>query len=115
MHEVFLQRISKHKTLCSDPNFKVFLEYKDDVSLLLFSYCIQSGIDVCLIICYFNIQIISYTYFQIILFNILIKLHLLCFVCNLVTYELTHLDNLCNYDTNYIVDIPYFRKNTQSS
>ncbi len=32
MHEVFLQRLAAHPTLRSDVNFKVFLEYDQDVS-----------------------------------------------------------------------------------
>lgn len=32
MHEVFLQRISAHSKLREDVNFKVFLEYEEDVS-----------------------------------------------------------------------------------
>ena len=33
MHEVFLQRIAAHPILRSDVNFKVFLEYDQDVSM----------------------------------------------------------------------------------
>ena len=32
MHEVFLQRCAAHPTLRTDVNFKVFLEYDQDVS-----------------------------------------------------------------------------------
>lgn len=32
MHEVFLQRIAVHSKLREDVNFKVFLEYEEDVS-----------------------------------------------------------------------------------
>lgn len=31
MHEVFLQRLAAHPVLRSDSNFRIFLEYKDDV------------------------------------------------------------------------------------
>jgi sorting nexin-5/6/32 len=31
MHEVFLQRLAAHPTLRNDNNFRVFLEYKEDV------------------------------------------------------------------------------------
>lgn len=31
MHEVFLQRLGNHPTLRNDPNFRVFLEYPQDV------------------------------------------------------------------------------------
>ena len=34
MHEVFLQRLAAHPTLRSDVNFKVFLEYDQDVSII---------------------------------------------------------------------------------
>ena len=33
MHEVFLQRIAVHSKLRDDVNFRVFLEYTEDVSL----------------------------------------------------------------------------------
>lgn len=33
MHEVFLQRIANHPTLRNDPNYKVFLEYKEDLNV----------------------------------------------------------------------------------
>lgn len=32
MHEVFLQRLAAHPQLRGDVNFKVFLEYDQDVS-----------------------------------------------------------------------------------
>ena len=32
MHEVFLQRLAAHPVLRNDVNFKVFLEYDQDVS-----------------------------------------------------------------------------------
>lgn len=32
MHEVFLTRLAAHPVLRNDHNFRVFLEYKDDVS-----------------------------------------------------------------------------------
>ena len=32
MHEVFLQRLAAHPVLRNDSNFRIFLEYKDDVS-----------------------------------------------------------------------------------
>ena len=32
MHEVFLCRLAAHPTLRNDSNFRVFLEYKEDVS-----------------------------------------------------------------------------------
>lgn len=32
MHEVFLTRLAAHPVLRTDHNFRVFLEYKDDVS-----------------------------------------------------------------------------------
>jgi sorting nexin-5/6/32 len=35
MHEVFLQRLAAHPTLRNDNNFRVFLEYKEDVKLIL--------------------------------------------------------------------------------
>ena len=31
MHEVFLQRLAAHPILRNDNNFRVFLEYKEDV------------------------------------------------------------------------------------
>ena len=31
MHEVFLQRLGNHPNLRNDPNFRVFLEYPQDV------------------------------------------------------------------------------------
>lgn len=31
MHEVFLQRLATHPILRNDHNFRVFLEYKEDV------------------------------------------------------------------------------------
>ena len=34
MHEVFLQRLAAHPQLRTDHNFKVFLEYKQDVSVV---------------------------------------------------------------------------------
>lgn len=34
MHEVFLQRLAGHATLRNDNNFRIFLEYKDDVNAL---------------------------------------------------------------------------------
>lgn len=34
MHEVFLTRLAAHPVLRNDHNFRVFLEYKDDVSFL---------------------------------------------------------------------------------
>jgi len=45
MHEVFLQRIAAHPVLRSDVNFKVFLEYEQEVllmfaQLLIFSFCL---------------------------------------------------------------------------
>jgi sorting nexin-5/6/32 len=33
MHEVFLQRLAAHPTLRNDNNFRVFLEYKEDLSV----------------------------------------------------------------------------------
>jgi len=35
MHEVFLQRLAAHPILRNDNNFRVFLEYKEDVKLIL--------------------------------------------------------------------------------
>ena len=35
MHEVFLQRVALHNKLREDVNFKVFLEYEEDVSCYL--------------------------------------------------------------------------------
>ena len=32
MHEVFLQRLAAHPVFRNDNNFRVFLEYKEDVS-----------------------------------------------------------------------------------
>jgi sorting nexin-5/6/32 len=32
MHEVFLQRLAAHPVLRNDTNFRVFLEYKEDVN-----------------------------------------------------------------------------------
>ena len=32
MHEVFLRRLATHPILRNDHNFRVFLEYKEDVS-----------------------------------------------------------------------------------
>lgn len=32
MHEVFLQRLAAHPVFRTDNNFRVFLEYKEDVS-----------------------------------------------------------------------------------
>ncbi len=37
MHEVFLQRLAAHPILRNDNNFRVFLEYKEDVMSL--NYC----------------------------------------------------------------------------
>jgi sorting nexin-5/6/32 len=34
MHEVFLQRLAAHPVLRNDNNFRVFLEYKEDVILI---------------------------------------------------------------------------------
>ena len=34
MHEVFLQRLAAHPVLRNDNNFRVFLEYKEDVSII---------------------------------------------------------------------------------
>jgi hypothetical protein len=34
MHEVFLQRLAAHPILRNDNNFRVFLEYKEDVMTL---------------------------------------------------------------------------------
>lgn len=33
MHEMFLQRLASHKIFRNDANFKVFLTYKDDLSV----------------------------------------------------------------------------------
>ncbi len=35
MHEVFLQRLATHPVLRNDTNFRVFLEYKEDVMTFL--------------------------------------------------------------------------------
>ena len=35
MHEVFLQRLANHPKFRNDPNFRIFLEYENDVSLTL--------------------------------------------------------------------------------
>lgn len=32
MHEVFLQRIAAHPVFRQDSNFRIFLQYEDDVS-----------------------------------------------------------------------------------
>lgn len=32
MHEVFLQRLATHPKFRNDPNFRIFLEYENDVS-----------------------------------------------------------------------------------
>lgn len=37
MHEVFLQRLATHPKFRNDPNFRIFLEYENDVSLM-FAY-----------------------------------------------------------------------------
>lgn len=34
MHEVFLQRLATHPKFRNDPNFRIFLEYENDVSLM---------------------------------------------------------------------------------
>lgn len=34
MHEVFLQRLAAHPVLRHDNNFRVFLEYKEDVKYI---------------------------------------------------------------------------------
>jgi len=35
MHEVFLQRLAAHPILRNDNNFRVFLEYKEDVKKII--------------------------------------------------------------------------------
>jgi sorting nexin-5/6/32 len=35
MHEVFLQRLAAHPVLRNDNNFRVFLEYKEDVKKII--------------------------------------------------------------------------------
>lgn len=35
MHEVFLQRLAAHPVLRNDNNFRVFLEYKEDVIIVI--------------------------------------------------------------------------------
>ena len=35
MHEVFLQRIAAHPILRNDTNFKVFLEYEQEVKIIV--------------------------------------------------------------------------------
>lgn len=35
VHEVFLQRLSSHPSFSKDRNFQIFLEYEQDVSILL--------------------------------------------------------------------------------
>ena len=42
MHEVFLQRCASHPSLRNDVNFKVFLEYDQDVREASMMYCVQS-------------------------------------------------------------------------
>ncbi len=41
MHEVFLQRLAAHPMLRSDVNFKVFLEYDNDVSTVFLANTIS--------------------------------------------------------------------------
>ena len=38
MHEVFLTRLAHHPVLKTDNNFRVFLEYKEDVSFSFTKY-----------------------------------------------------------------------------
>jgi len=33
MHEVFLQRLAAHSVFRNDNNFRIFLEYKEDVDM----------------------------------------------------------------------------------
>ena len=33
MHEMFLQRLASHRIFKNDPNFRIFLTYKDDLSV----------------------------------------------------------------------------------
>jgi sorting nexin-5/6/32 len=40
MHEVFLQRLAAHPILRNDNNFRVFLEYKEDVKIFLLKFII---------------------------------------------------------------------------
>jgi sorting nexin-5/6/32 len=38
MHEVFLQRLAIHPKFRNDSNFRIFLEYENEVSYLAFYY-----------------------------------------------------------------------------
>lgn len=40
MHEVFLQRIATHPLLRNDVNFRVFLEFDQDVSTRTLLHCV---------------------------------------------------------------------------
>ena len=42
MHEVFLTRLAHHPVLKTDNNFRVFLEYKEDVRFYFTQYFLRS-------------------------------------------------------------------------
>jgi hypothetical protein len=54
MHEVFLQRLAAHPILRTDHNFRVFLEYKEDVrcySLIYIEFIVTSCSIIILVEC----------------------------------------------------------------